>query len=175
MNLFDLEASRDRTYYYCDNPAHAGLVRQTFFTEPGKYDAKCIGCGAVMTISRYTSEVETGWFKVNKAGLFETEVRYLDPIQTKFVMKIQKIIMEADAGIVPKELVEDLKRVLDDYLFERIKTLIQLRNVITALAAKTATTAKLDDAEICDAYDGACYICPRKGKCRFGIVRVKIV
>lgn len=130
----DLEASRDRTYFYCDNPAHDGIVRQTFFTEPGNYGAKCIGCGAVMTISRYTSELETGWFKVNKAGIFVKEIRALDPIQAKFVMKIQKLIKEAEAGDVPRNYVRDLIYVLEDYYQERIKTLGDLRDRVLKLA-----------------------------------------
>ena len=136
--MFDLEASRDRTYFYCDNPAHAGLVRQTFFTQPEKYDAKCIGCGAVMTISRYTSEVEIGWIQVTNSGLFAFEIRGLDNIQMKFVMKIQGLIKNAEAGTVPKEIVDDLKQILNDYLFERIKTLGDLKNAIIELASKTA-------------------------------------
>lgn len=154
-NTTDLEATRKRTYFSCWNEAHEGLVRQTFFTEPGKYSPKCIGCGAVMTIGRYTSEVNMGWLKVNKAGVVEAEVRFLDNIQMKFVMKIQGLIRDAEAGTVPKELVDDLKAILEDYLFERIKTLGDLRKRILAQAVKAGVNylskdliINLDDVKV---------------------------
>ncbi len=134
----DYEASRKRTYFYCDNPAHDGLVRQTFFTEPERFDVKCIGCGAVMTYGRYTDNLEIGWFRVAKSGVFFEEVRAMDQTQMKFVMKIQNLIKQAEEGTVPRALYVDLKVLLDDYLKERIKSLRDLRLAIEEIINKTS-------------------------------------
>ena len=40
-------------------------------------------------------------------------------------------------------------------------------NIIEYMAARRKAMVKWDDANVCEAHDGECEICPRKGKCRF--------
>lgn len=64
-----------------------------------------------------------------------TKLLAIDPIRAKYVKKIQNLISNAKTGTVPKQLIEKLERIENDYAEGKIVTLGELRKEILTLAS----------------------------------------